>query len=514
MSLLAWLSQHGPDRRGSRTIRALLLVGMSMVLQTRAVTAQTLFLPPDTVVDVAKYGTLEQCVAAIYRVQEDLSRQKRQGVWNDTLQWNPKEPLASLPQPLVTTAQRCLVRFPAATLPLSDFSLILPLYLIANRDAEVATMASRRLTAVTSHRSASKTSAAVAASIDPERMAVLDTVYQAYMNAKPARFSAAESLAVAFDKSIPRPMSAKPAERLMGMYLGLAGKSQTLTDTVGMRKFGARTTALLDSLAPAERTALRENMDENGYNLFAYTARVATAGYGVMLDSLRRSTAAYLALQKALWVESTGERPEASGFPIGRQAPTLSGAVFGPAGSNGPRPVPGKVNLLVFMDQACTDVLTLFERLNAPSICRPVASSLRRVAALYPALEITIVDRTRGSFMYTPPSTPDQEAALIKKAVNAHQVPGTSVVGTTEFFRLPAPDRRRIEKKDLPNVTPYSFGKSWPAENGAVFLIDQTGIIILPTGQMSREGEPFLDSLIEVLLTRDSTSLGATQPGH
>jgi hypothetical protein len=345
-------------------------------------------------------------------------------------------------------------------------------------------------------------------------MAVLDTVFQAYRNAKPARLSAAESLAVAFDKSIPRPMSAKPAERLMGMYLALAGLSQTLTDTVGMRKFGARTTALLDSLAPAERTALRENMDENGYNLFAYSARVATAGYGIMLDSLRRSTAAYLALQKDLWVKSTGERPEASGFPIGRQAPLLVGATSGRAGSSGPRPVPGKVNLVVFVDQACTDVLTMFERLNSPSICRGEASSLRRVAALFPALEITIVDRTRGSFMYTPPPTPGEETALIKKAIDAHQVPGTTVIGTTEFLRLPAPDRRRIEKKELPNTTPYSFGKSWLAEQGAVFLIDQSGIIILPNGQMSREGERFLGSLIEVLLTRPSTSLGATHPGQ
>jgi len=31
---------------------------------------------------------------------------------------------------------------------------------------------------------------------------------------------------------------------------------------------------------------------------------------------------------------------------------------------------------------------------------------------------------------------------------------------------------------------------------------------------MTREGEPFLNSLIEVLLTRSSTSLGATHPGQ
>jgi hypothetical protein len=512
MSLLEGLSMHRRSCRGAHAMRALTLIGLSIALQARVATAQTLFVPADTVVDVAKYGTLEQCIASILRVQDEVSRNDRRGIWSDTLPWNPKEPSKALAQPLVMSAQRCLANFPAAKVPLSDFSLVLPFYLIANRDAEVTTMITRRLAAVTSRGGAAKTGGA--ASLDPERAAVIDTVFEAYMNAKPVRFAVAESLTVAFDKSIPRPMTAKPAERLMGMYLGLSGKSQTLSDTVGMRKFGARTIALLDSLAPAERTALRENMNENGYDLFAYSAHVANAGYGIMLDSLRRSTAAYLALQKALWVESTGQRPEAAGFPIGRQAPVLVGAVGGSGGSSGPRPVPGKVNLVVFIDQACTDVLTLFQRLNDPSICRPVAASLRRLAALYPALEITIVDRTRGSFMYTPPSTPDEEAALIRKAMEAHQVPGASVVGTTEFFRLPAPDRRRIEKKELPNVTPYSFGKSWPAESGAAFLIDQTGIIILPTGQLTRDSEPFLSSLIATLLTRPATSLGAASPGH
>lgn len=513
MPLLEGLSTHRWNRRGALAMRAVALVGLSMALQVRVASAQTLFAPPDTIVDVAKYATLEQCIAAIIRSQEEVNRQNRHGVWNDTLPWNPKEPANALPQSLITTAQRCLVKFPAANVPLSDFSLVLPYYLIANRDADVATLATRRLAAITSH-GASKTGAAGAASIDPERMAVLDSVFQVYMNAKPARFATAESLAVAFDKTIPRPMTAKPAERLMGMYLALSGKSATLTDTAGMRKFGARTVSLLDSLAPAERIALRENMDENGYNLFAYSAHVATAGFGIMLDSLRRSTAAYLALQKELWVKSTGERPEASGFPIGRQAPVLTGSVSTRDGSSGPRPVPGKVNMVVFMDRACTDVLTMFERLNDPSFCRPVASSLRRMAALFPAMEITIVDRTRGSFMYMPPPTPDEETALIKKAIEGHQVPGATVVGTTEFFRLPAPDRRRIEKKELPNVTPYSFGKSWPAEQGAAFLIDQAGIIIFPTGQLSREGEPFLDSLIAILLARPAASLGATSPGR
>ena len=516
MPLHARVSKHASKRRGSRTIRTLSLVGLSVALQAHAATAQTLLAPPDTAPDVGKYTTLEECVAATYRMSEQLTRHERVGVWKDTLSWNVKELSAPLPEPLITTAQRCSARYKAATVPLSGFSLLLPLYLVANRDADVAKLLSRRLAAIASRSGASKSGATSAASIDGERIAVLDSAFQAYMQAKPSRLSAAESLTTAFDRSIPRPMTAKPAREVMGMYLALALKDQTLDDTIGMRKFATRTIALLDSLAPAERSIVREQMGENtGYDLFAYSAQIAKAGIGVLLDSLRASTAAYVALQAKLWVDATGERPEASGFPVGRKAPQLIGTVSGHAGDGGPRPVPGKINLVVFIDGECTDVvIKADEELNDPSFCRPITSSLRRFAARFPALEITIVDRTRGYFMYTPPPTPEEEAAYINKALEAHDAPGTTVVGTTGFFRLPAPDRRLVAKKELPNFTQYSFGKSWPSGDGAAFLIDQQGIIILPTGLLTRDSEHLFVGMIEALQARRQASLGAGSPGR
>ncbi|MBK5188430.1 MAG: hypothetical protein JJD97_09295 [Gemmatimonadaceae bacterium] len=101
---------------------------------------------------------------------------------------------------------------------------------------------------------------------------------------------------------------------------------------------------------------------------------------------------------------------------------------------------------------------------------------------------------------------------LISKDLAAHRVPGTPVIGTTEFFRLAAPDRRRIENKELPNFTAYSFGKSWPSELGAAFLIDQYGTILYPTWQVSREFECFLGGMIECLLAQRPLSVGAGSP--
>jgi len=487
------------------------LVAMSIALRVPAATAQTLLAPPDTNVDVGKYTTIEECVAATARVEEALYRRERLGVWRDTLPWNPKEALEPLPEPLVSTAQRCSARFQAATVQLSDLRLVVPLFLLGNRDKDVATLATRRLAAIGAHGT-TKSAAPAVVSTEVERLAVLDSVFQWYLSARPARISSADSLVTALDRSTPRPMRAKPAAKLMQMYLALGLKAQTLQDTIVTRARAMRAIALLDSLTPSERQAVRETEfgTSQSFESFAYAANLARAGYGVMLDSLRKSTAAFVALQASLWTEATGESPEAAGFPIGRKAPQLVGAQSSGAGTSVPRPVAGKVNLVLFVDQMCTDVMVLpNQHLNDPSECRPVAASLRRMAARDPSLEITLVDRTRGSFMYLAPPTPEEEVVQINKDLAAHQVPGTSMIGTTQFFRIAAPDRRRIATKQLPNFNAYTFGKSWPSDGGAAFIIDQDGIVVLPTGALTRDYEQFFGDLIAVMESRGKTSTAA-----
>jgi len=494
--------------RGLQVARVVVLAAMLAVGAPAA--AQTLFTPPDTVANVGRYSTLEECIAATDRVRAREETRARTHGWNDTLPWNPKEANETLPAPLVATARACSAHLQAASVPVSDFSLIFPLFLVANRDADAHTVLARRLAAAAA-RGAGKTTAAVDARAEKERVAVLDSAFDMYTHAKPARIETADSLARAFDKTVVRPFRASPSAILMKMYIALAGKAGEIEDTTTMERLAARTISILDSLSPAEAQEVRETEIGDSYNLFSYSAHAARAGFGVLLDSLRRGTAAYVALQQSLWTESTGQRGDASGFPIGKTAPRLTMAdAAGTAGAPTSRPVPGKVNLVVFLHASCTDVLPRPMRLHALSDCAPEAASLRRIAARFPAVEITIVERTRGYFMYLPPPSPEEETSLIGKTLEAHHMPGTPVVGATQFFRLAPPDHRRMERKELPNFTQYTFGKSWPTEEGAVFLIDPDGVIVWPSSVLERSSEKLLGELIEVLLARQSAQ--ATLP--
>ncbi|HEX6047974.1 MAG TPA: hypothetical protein VFZ21_01850, partial [Gemmatimonadaceae bacterium] len=125
---------------------------------------------------------------------------------------------------------------------------------------------------------------------------------------------------------------------------------------------------------------------------------------------------------------------------------------------------------------------------------------LRRMASAFPALEITLVDRTRGFFSYLVVASPAAEATLRRESWRAHRAPGTLVVAATDFFRLPEPDRRRIDRPNPPNFTPYTFGRSWPMVAGSAFIIDRDGTIV-HAGELDRVHERQWSELIEILLS-------------
>ncbi|MBX6333025.1 MAG: hypothetical protein IRY91_14350 [Gemmatimonadaceae bacterium] len=473
------------------------LLAAAAVLWSAPAAAQTRFAWPDTAVDVSQYTTVEDCTAAVVRVREGLTRHRRRTVWRDTLPWNPREPMDSLPAPLVETAQRCTARFRAASVPLADYALVLPLFLTAGRDADAGVLVSRRLAALDASRSTKA---------DAERAAVMDTIFRVYLEARPARVAAAESLAVRLRRTTARPLRADPAIHLLDMYMQLVYRARLVEDTALMRTRAAEVVALLDSIPAAERPAIEDKIGVAQFNLLAYSALAARTGWQAALDSLRKSTAAFIALQQSLWMKASGERPDALGFPIGKRAPVLAGDFrFGPDSASPQIPVPGKVNLIVFLGDMCMEV-TPESHFPPTDACLPTMATLRRLAARFPSLAITAVDHTYGYYMYLPPPAPADEAQLMWKSLAAHRMPGSLVVSTTPFWRLPAPDRRRIDSEKIPNDTPYSFGKSWAITAGAAFLIDREGIIVYPTGSITRESEHQVSDIIEILLEREHAS--------
>jgi hypothetical protein len=153
---------------------------------------------------------------------------------------------------------------------------------------------------------------------------------------------------------------------------------------------------------------------------------------------------------------------------------------------------------VLFLDHTSCIVDGASERATQMGGCALHLTSLRRVSLRFPALELTVVVPTHGHFLYAQPPAPAEEAQLLHQWFDTYAVPGATLgVTSTPFWRLPAPDTRRLDK-DLPNAIAYGFNKKWGAANGGMYLIDQDGLIV----DVLRFEEAELTQYIEVLLQR------------
>jgi len=476
--------------------------GLVLGLVTPAAQGQTLFARPDTL-DVARYTTVEECLAAITRVKDSVENQP-EWIWRDTLPATQSrlaaDARAPLPAPVEAVARRCSARFRGGAAPLVDFGPLLSLFVAADRDADADTLLARRLKEV-------------GPTADRERAAVLDTAIHVYLAlnqlagqfyalplfAHPARLAAAESLVTALVQ-----IKTVPWEARLDAY-GELGISASSVDTALAGRAAKAMLAVVNGLSDLERrsSAFRSRAWE-------ITAALWFDKRAALLDSLRHGTAAYAALWRELWGEVAGKDSAVlDGFarPIGRPAPPIqSDWWFGRDDSTVVRPVKGKVNLVLFLNPGD---FSCFEE-DGTSLCNRTYAGLRRVAQRFPTLEITLVAQTYGFFDKAAPPPPDVEATLLRRAWLAERhLPGTLAVTNTPFWRLPAPDRRRINR-DVPNVTNYSFGRTWHVPNWIFppFLIDQDGRIV---ETQFRSFDADLPEMIAILLARQAAP---PQSGH
>jgi hypothetical protein len=472
----------------------IMTISLLLAAAARPVGAQTRFAWPSDTGDVARYTTVEDCLAAVVRVRSRVETWAPVRV--DTLQLTPERASAPLPAAVEATARRCSASLPAAEkAPVADFAPLMQLYLLARRDADAETIMRRRL-------------AAVARTALRERVAVLDTAVQGYfvatfgdvlqtqsqMQADPVRLPAAESLLVEVSRFPDSLHSVK--DRLLPVFLFLRA-AKVAGDTARIRWASQRYLALDARLSASDR---QSPFYEQGGASLAYLA-LTTQEESALLDSLRHSTAAYVALQRAAWAHASGELPQALRFPIGTQAPAIAGDFwFHRRDSSATRPAKGKVSLVVFLDTKCH----MF-----PTCWGPYAS-LHRLAQRFPALDITVAVRTHGYFSKMAPPAPAEEADELRKWWQGfHQLPGALAVTNTDFWRLDPPDRRRIDRP-IPNETHYSFGRTWQTTPGMAFLVDQGGTIV-GVGMLGMRDmftvpdmEEYFAQFIEILQARTS----------
>ncbi|HEU6449802.1 MAG TPA: hypothetical protein VFT57_00180 [Gemmatimonadaceae bacterium] len=465
-----------------RHLLAASALGGALALAT-PVAAQTSFEWPDTTVRLSTYTTVEQCLSAAQRVNRAVEREQALVVWRDTLPRNLKEKrLGPAPAEVSETARRCAERFTEPGSDIADFAPLLRLYLDAGRDEDAAVLVRRRLAAVPAKGAQS------------ERTAVVDSAVDIYLAAHPARIDAAENVLLT--------RAQDRADRIdrIAIYNDLMTAASSVGDTARERRAAGWIVSLANSLTKAERESAKfEELGAGaGGKMVVLGAIRVLTGFSTMLDSLRRGTAALTALERNMWAAMTKGRPESIPIPVGEKAPEITADYWFPSeAASTPRPAPGRVSIVQFLDHDSCVLSNLLG--DVSENCGFQISTLRRLSERFPDVEVTIVSRTRGSFLYSPPPSTAEEANLVREWLAQYRIPGAVIaVASTPFWNLPRPDSRRIDKP-VPVIERYGFAKSFEPE-GHLFLVDQDGLIVTAVGF----DETQLGEFIEVLLQRQS----------
>jgi hypothetical protein len=445
--------------------------------------AQLTFAWADSAPRVERYTTPEECLAAAWRLRRVALEHGE--VWRDTMPLTEAEARERLPESVVGTARTCGGRFDPATTPVEDYLPVTMLYLLAYRDADAEALVKRRL-------------AAIAPTAEGDRAAVLDTVLAVYLEqnnrstlretnflrVQPARIAMAEPRL----KELAGLKAATWQQRHRG-YVRMLLAAKDVGDSVRLRWAAKEVVAIGPTISSAD-----QRKDEySEYVRHSFQAMEILAGDS-LLDSLRRSTAAYVALQRANWAKASGERPEALRMPIGQAAPAVQGDFWFRRGDSvAARPTKGKVGLVAFLEHENEAYCVLSGN------CYRAAAVLHRVAERFPDVEITLVARTRGYFSRSVPLEPAAEAdTLAHWWLERHDVPGAFAVTATDFWRLPAPDSRRIDR-ERPNEVNYSFGRHWPVQPLSAYLIDRRGTIVAALRLTDRTVGEELRKLLEAI---------------
>lgn len=494
-----------------RVAGAILSVLVATAAMVGPVAGQALFEWPDTAVDLSEYSTVEECLAAVSRAREALAIHEERvlGIWRDTVATDPGEWRKPIPGAVVETARWCAKRFAEVeSTPLSDFRFLLPLYVIAGWEETAKALIDRRLAAIAADDEVS------------EVAAVLDTIAHIYgggggdpalpLAVRPPRLDLFDGVLAEY---LPR-LSDRVKQILLYWTVLRLGSYR---DPAALEEYATRIEALTDSLSESERERLSDELkriqniydDEafDGDRMSALMQVVFRSRRQMLLDSLRHSTAAYVRFSRDTWARASTWPAETYlfGMPVGERAPTLEGDYWLGCGDPcTPRPAPGRVSLVVFYSPGnCTGVVDHSATLYARS-CARVLVPLRQLEERFPELETTVVARTHGHFSYLKEGvTPEREAELTRRWLDSFGVRAALSMTDSDYWRLPSPDRRRIDN-DIPNVTAYRFGETWQwsANRPWAFLIDEAGMIVHAAELIGSDAGEMLAELIEVLLER------------
>jgi hypothetical protein len=456
--------------------------------------AQALFTRPDTTPNYSAYQHVDECMAAVNRVASQISL--KEPIWRDTAEFDPALEVAPLPKAARDIGRQCLAKVSVDTLPLKEPELWIPALLMADRDADVERWYTRLLDSVPAQ----------------SRLQSYNAILSAFITVRPIRMNMIKPL---YTQAL-REVSSDSVMAAISLRLTMINLVYYSNDTILNRQLFHEIDSLVNHIPDEVKTrpeypfmfmmlyrALQMNRKQQGF------------------DSLWSSTEAYVAHRKELWTRIATAPYDLSGEAIGLPAPRLTGDFWFSAKmpsdinskesttqpytkvDSSVRPVPRKVNMIVFFQGGCHSFTPKipFGRSNGSSICWPTVAAIHRLKRAYPDLQITIVSKTFGSLGNAPPLSPTEEAdTLAKYFLGFYRLPATLIVATTDYYRLPGLDQRRIDQASQNEVN-YTFRGKMNSAHGTILVTDLDGKVVY-VDAIHGESERHLKQMLDIVYKR------------
>lgn len=426
--------------------------------------AQTRFQWPRARVDISKYSSIEMCMAAVRRVHDSVKA--RGGVLLDTLPLTQYGNTSPLPTIVVETAQQCVERFPEERIQSHEVALAQELYTIANRDDDVLHLLRQHMAVAHDNR---------------ERAAAIDTTVIILLKAQPVRLVTADSLLGELDRFDVWPITQK-----LQRFGNMAYQSRVAGDSVRMRRYSERFLSIAKTLPDS----VINSVDGIVVRIFV-SVIVGWLNQRELLDSLRQNTTAYANLKRS-YFESIAGRGRFNS-PVGAQAPPFHADFWRPDHpETNVVPTPGKLTLMIGIPN----------NYQTSSFGLGQYAVIQRIARRFPMIDVIAVTSTVGFFGPLVPPPPQEEADLLyRDVVELNQLPARLGVVNTQFWRLPNPDRRRINQERESSADYKAVYDLLFTGGGTALLIDGQGFVV-DTQLLRREAEPEIIQLIEAVLAR------------
>ncbi len=423
--------------------------------------AQTRFEFPDSKVDVTHFRYVENCMSASQRVQDSLN------VVNpadpDTISLLGRDWAQPIPAAVLKVTNQCLEHFTPEQIPAPFAQMAQKAFLFAGRDADAAALVRLRVNPLTD---------------STERAFVLDSFARNYMNSSPRRVAAAHAIA---DEVINTYSAYYRGLRRAGLCGVMTRAAAEMRDEPSLLKYGQ---VGLDAIADADP----EELDgPYGWIIALVVREMNQAVYRKqILDSLRVSTKAFVAVQKALFKKVMGERADPS--PVGMETAPLTGKFWFPASAASETyPRKGKISVVQFPS---ADPDFFFKHVNVV---------VRRLASRYPDADLVFSGKTRGYFGPLSQREAQLESEEQSRFYQQFRKNTKAVLGiaVSEIVELPPPDNRRV------HLTPKNYENYPKSEDERhVFIVDEDGILIERQFVDHMSPEIWLDDLMAVLMER------------